>query len=158
VGPLGCPMQLEPALRCKLGGAEAVAKFGPLCSPFPLQPAAPGCPLAPALALGVINGPLELVPGQLGLLEPPCHLGRAALFHLVIYRARPLPPHPALGTEEPARLCKVPSPVPCAAPGISRVLGASHPSPGDKGVPRTSSWKWPSAELGRPSQSPRTPS
>lgn len=61
--------------------------------PFPLQPAAPGCPPAP----GVINGPWELIPGQLGVQEPPCHLGRAALFHLVIYRVCPLSyiPHQA---------------------------------------------------------------
>lgn len=39
----------------------------------------------------MINGPWELIPGQLGLREPPCHLGRAALFHLVIYRDCSLP-------------------------------------------------------------------
>lgn len=53
--------------------------MGPLCSPFPLQPAAPGYPLTPAPAPGVINGPSELIPGQLGLLEPPCHLAKGCI-------------------------------------------------------------------------------
>lgn len=64
----------------------------PLLPPSPCSQLPRGCPLAPAPAPGVINGPWELIPGQLGLPEPPRHLGRAALFHLVIYRDGPLPP------------------------------------------------------------------
>lgn len=105
--------------------------------PFPLQPAAPGCPLAPAPAPGVINGPWELIPGQLGLPEPPRHLGRAALFHLVIYRDGPFPPSAPCSGQQ----AKSPSLQSCPALGLSSmgVPGTVHPSPRDKSVPGTSS-------------------
>lgn len=101
--------------------------------PFPLQPAAPGCPLAPASAPGVINGPWELIPGQLGLPEPPRHLGRAALFHLVIYRDGPLPP--CLRTllraaGEKPRPAKLPS------TGAQQHGGAGHRAPISQGQKR----------------------
>lgn len=67
----------------------------PPALPSPCSQLPRGSPPAPAPAPRVINGPWELIPGQLGLLEPPCHLGRAALFHRVIYRDGSLPPHPA---------------------------------------------------------------
>lgn len=69
-------------------------------------------------------GPQSSFLASWGCWSLPAIWQRAALFHVVIYRDGPLPLHPALRTEEPARLCKVPSPVPCGTPGISSAQGA----------------------------------